>query len=229
MSEKKKDRIAAADVQQSGEISAKDRIAIKAEQLFAEHGYDGTSIRLIARAAQVPVALISYHFGNKLGLYRYVFELRAPTIVAERQAGLAIAALEKDPERRLELTVRSFLLPLIRLREEEGRKYIGTLLVREVTDPRSSERGIVEALLNPIARAVMDALHQILPERTEAEIQWTYQIMVGAMMFVVADTGRAARLSNGVIDPHDVEQTMRYVVPLLIHGIKNARVDQAEA
>ncbi|SFW13072.1 transcriptional regulator, TetR family [Sinomicrobium oceani] len=36
-----------------------------AEKLFAENGYDGTSVRHIAREAGVNVAMISYYFGSK--------------------------------------------------------------------------------------------------------------------------------------------------------------------
>ncbi|GAA4767672.1 TetR family transcriptional regulator [Flavobacterium hankyongi] len=36
-----------------------------AEKLFAEHGFDGTSVRDIARVANINIAMISYYFGSK--------------------------------------------------------------------------------------------------------------------------------------------------------------------
>ena len=36
-----------------------------AEQLFAEKGFDGTSVRDIAKLANINVAMISYYFGSK--------------------------------------------------------------------------------------------------------------------------------------------------------------------
>lgn len=36
-----------------------------AEQLFAEEGFDGTSVREIAKIANINVAMISYYFGSK--------------------------------------------------------------------------------------------------------------------------------------------------------------------
>ncbi|WP_264521245.1 TetR/AcrR family transcriptional regulator [Flavobacterium sp. N1994] len=36
-----------------------------AEQLFAEEGFDGTSIRDIAKKANINIAMISYYFGSK--------------------------------------------------------------------------------------------------------------------------------------------------------------------
>ncbi|GGC85973.1 TetR family transcriptional regulator [Flavobacterium lutivivi] len=40
-------------------------IIIAAERLFAEEGFDGTSVRDIAKAANVNIAMISYYFGSK--------------------------------------------------------------------------------------------------------------------------------------------------------------------
>lgn len=36
-----------------------------AEKLFAEHGFDGTSVRDIAKVANINIAMISYYFGSK--------------------------------------------------------------------------------------------------------------------------------------------------------------------
>jgi len=43
--------------------------------LFAERGYDRTSLRDVAAAADVDVALVSYHFGGKAGLFAAAMEL----------------------------------------------------------------------------------------------------------------------------------------------------------
>lgn len=36
-----------------------------AEKLFSEHGFDGTSVRDIAKEANINIAMISYYFGSK--------------------------------------------------------------------------------------------------------------------------------------------------------------------
>ncbi len=40
-------------------------ILLVAEKLFSEHGFDGTSIRDIAKKANINIAMISYYFGSK--------------------------------------------------------------------------------------------------------------------------------------------------------------------
>ena len=55
----------------------KDRILEVAEELFAEKGFEGTSVRELARKARVNVAMISYYFGSKEELFASLVEHRA--------------------------------------------------------------------------------------------------------------------------------------------------------
>ncbi|MFB5762316.1 TetR family transcriptional regulator [Paenibacillus medicaginis] len=56
------------------EPDIKMRILLAAKKLFAQHGYSGTSCRQICEEAGANIALISYHFGGKEGVYQAVFE-----------------------------------------------------------------------------------------------------------------------------------------------------------
>jgi AcrR family transcriptional regulator len=47
-----------------------------AEELFASRGFEGTSVRDIAEAAGINIAMISYYFGSKEKLMEAIFELR---------------------------------------------------------------------------------------------------------------------------------------------------------
>lgn len=58
----------------------KEHIVEVAEKLFAENGYNGTSVRHIAKEADVNVAMISYYFGSKEKLLAEVFIQRATDI-----------------------------------------------------------------------------------------------------------------------------------------------------
>lgn len=51
-----------------------------AERLFAEDGFDGTSIRQIAKEAKVNIAMISYYFGSK--------EKLLETLIIHRTSGM---------------------------------------------------------------------------------------------------------------------------------------------
>src|ERR1700681_1917425 len=51
---------------------ARRKLIRAAGQVFAEVGYDAATVRQITDKAEVNVASINYHFGDKLNLYREV-------------------------------------------------------------------------------------------------------------------------------------------------------------
>ncbi|MFA7172057.1 MAG: TetR/AcrR family transcriptional regulator [Kiritimatiellia bacterium] len=57
----------------------KERILLVAAELFAGHGFQGTTHQMICSQAEVNIAAINYHFGNKETLYlkvwKYLFAL----------------------------------------------------------------------------------------------------------------------------------------------------------
>jgi AcrR family transcriptional regulator len=67
----------------------RERILKAARSLFADRGYQDTSIRAVVAKARVNQAAINYHFGGKDGLYREVLRAaigahRTPTSARRR-------------------------------------------------------------------------------------------------------------------------------------------------
>jgi AcrR family transcriptional regulator len=61
------------------EVEVKDKkkhILLSAEHLFAVKGFEASTVRDIADAAGVNLAMISYYFGSKEGLMEYLFHER---------------------------------------------------------------------------------------------------------------------------------------------------------
>ncbi|PBD02339.1 TetR family transcriptional regulator [Streptomyces sp. Ag82_O1-15] len=86
-----------------GGSDAKDRILSAAQTLFLQHGYNATTMRAVAAAADVDPALISYHFGSKQGLF-------AGAMALGISPGQVIArVLEGDPEQVPQQIIRSIL------------------------------------------------------------------------------------------------------------------------
>ncbi|TWS20624.1 TetR/AcrR family transcriptional regulator [Tsukamurella asaccharolytica] len=87
----------------AGTSTAKADILDAARELFAELGYDRATIRAIAARAGVDVALVSYYYGNKKGLFRGVMSM--PVDPEE----IIIAALDGPREGVGERLVRAAL------------------------------------------------------------------------------------------------------------------------
>lgn len=69
-----------------------------AERLFAAKGFDGTSVRDIADAAEINVAMISYYFGSKEKLMEAIFEVKIGKVqmrVEELLKDTSMTPLEK--------------------------------------------------------------------------------------------------------------------------------------
>ena len=99
----------------------RERIFKAAERLFADRGYDETSVRAIVAKARVNQAAINYHFAGKDGLYREV--LRAAfRALTEHQFSHAQETKAMPREKALGEFVRHQLRPL--LARDELSRYI---------------------------------------------------------------------------------------------------------
>ncbi len=105
--------------------STKEKMLDAAVRLFQTQGYDGTSVRDIATAANVNVALISYHFGGKKGLYERL-------VTQFLEGYLQVMKTELMHEYRTE---KGRLLSLIRslLSYQTENHYVARMVHREMT------------------------------------------------------------------------------------------------
>jgi AcrR family transcriptional regulator len=70
------------------------QILCVAEKLFSHHGFEGTSVRDIAEAADVNIAMISYYFGSKEKLMQALFQERMTEIKLKLEALLNDTSIE---------------------------------------------------------------------------------------------------------------------------------------
>ncbi len=199
---------------------SRTRMIAAAENVFSERGFDAGTLREVATEAGVPLSLITYHFADKLGLYRAVFEARVPRIVEQRLSGLALADLEPDPARRLDLIVKALLVPMLGLRATETGRSFAVLLAREIADPSSRRRGIVQELMRPVTGAFLSRLEGALPGADASSALWAYGAMIGAMLYMLAGGGRMSEATEGVVDPDDVKVCTGQLVAIALAGFR---------
>ncbi|MFE4466103.1 TetR/AcrR family transcriptional regulator [Oerskovia sp. NPDC056781] len=75
----------------------KDRIVDAALDVVAEHGVAGTTHRVVAAAADVPLGSMTYHFENLDELLRLAFERHAAQAAARFEAAMAAVPEGGDP------------------------------------------------------------------------------------------------------------------------------------
>jgi AcrR family transcriptional regulator len=91
-------------------LSPAERIVSAASELFARHGFDGTTTRMIAERAQMNEALIFRYFPNKRELYAAIIErkMAADPVLAdlEGNSSLSIEALLEIIAQRILRTIK---------------------------------------------------------------------------------------------------------------------------
>ncbi len=138
----------------------RDRIMKAAGRLFAERGYDGTSIRAIVAKARVNQAAINYHFDGKDGLYREV--LRAAFRgMTDDQLGHAQDIKTMSREEALGAFVRRQLRPLM-ARDESSRHM--RIFNWETVRPTAVFRSMLSEEAAPFMGLAADLVRRFMPD-----------------------------------------------------------------
>ena len=167
------------------------RILDAAEELFMQHGFEGTSMRLLTAKAQVNLAAVNYHFGSKDALIEAVFRRRLDPMNAERIAELerleqAAAGKPLAPER----IIRAFLRASLAMVEDArggGRNFI-RLLGRAYTEPSKDIRALIGQLYAPAMERYKAAFERAVPELPRDDLIWRMHFMFGTLAYTLAAT-----------------------------------------
>lgn len=202
--------------------SRSERILDAAEALFAEKGYDGVTLRQIARRAQVDVALANYHFGRKRDLFQAVFERRAAFLNDARREALhrcQEAAGEAGPT--LEQIIEAFLRPL-ELAQETGdagwRHYLA--LVAYINNSPYWGPEMMSHLFDALVQEFIAALARALPGACAEDLYWCYQNLSGALTLTLAQSKRIDKLSGGLCRSADFQAAYDHMIPFVAAGFR---------
>lgn len=206
----------------SRSAATRERILDAAEKLFAERGYHGVSIRDVTGAAEVDVALVSYHFGSKQGLLEAVFLRRAADLNDERLALLdAVLAQSGRRAPRLEDIIDAFTRPLLdrSTRGSAGWKSYFALIA-EINNSPEFGGVLMTRFFDPVVQRFIEAIRRALPGCDERDLYWAYHFLSGALTLTFAETGRIDKLSGGVCRSSDLASVHERLVPYCAAGFR---------
>jgi len=163
-----------------------NRLLDAAENLFAEKGFDGTSIREITSQAKCNLAAVNYHFGGKEKLYSEVFRRRMIAMRDVRIASIEEVMSQTDHEPTLEELIRGFATAFIEplIDQSSGRRFM-KLMVREMSDPRLPRKMFVEELAAPTLSALGKAMAKLYPGLDQRKIVLSIMSIVGQLVQVI--------------------------------------------
>lgn len=197
----------------------RDDILDAAEEIFADLGYAGTSMRAVADRTGVTQAMISYYFGSKYGLFEQVFLRRGRQISDERMSRL-VALRACGGQLKVRDVVRAFLMPALAMRETSGGRNFLRLQARLHTEPTEVSYTLRSEAYDNSTREFAHALMEANPKLTEKDVYWRITLMIGAYLYVFSDTHRLEVLAPGVCNPDDDEELLEMISTFVAAGMR---------
>jgi AcrR family transcriptional regulator len=166
----------------------RDRIFKAAERLFADRGYDETSVRAIVAKARVNQAAINYHFAGKDGLYREV--LRAAFhALTEQQIAHAEEMRAMPREQALGEFVRHQLRPLVG--RDELTRYL-RIFNWESVRPTAVYRKLVSEEAAPFMDVAIDLVRRFIPSADDRTLRFAAIWLIGQCAIFVRNREQLA-------------------------------------
>lgn len=183
-----------------------NKIVIAAEELFAQNGYEGTTLRQITRTAKVNLAAVNYHHGDKESLYLEILRRRIQPINQARLARLAVAETEAgDQPVPLAVIFRLMAGPFFALfadSEDRGR-HAARLIGRSLIEPLPFMDKFLAEEFQPVMARYGQALRRHAPALPPEDFLWRLNFVVGALLHTLASLHRMKFLTRGICSDHD--------------------------
>ena len=162
--------------------ATKELILDAAESLFADSGFQATSLRDITGAAGVNLASVNYHFGSKDALLTALLERHFAPVNKRRIELLNELEARSVGTVKLEDLVRAFLSPPFELFAKNTKKRATLLrLVGRLHSEPDEIRAAFTAALQPTLLRFTSAFQKASPLIGPEEVIWRTQFLVGAM------------------------------------------------
>jgi AcrR family transcriptional regulator len=159
--------------------TTRERIAEAAGEIFAERGFDGTTVRDICQRAGANIAAVNYYFGDKQRLY-------VEAVVRAHRWRMEKARLPEWSEGTpAETKLADFIATFIRrvLTGPEDTWHT-KLVMREMANPTAACAELVQSSIRPQFEILLLILRELMPEETDAdELRLTAFSVVGQCLF----------------------------------------------
>src|SRR3984885_15506873 len=209
-------------VRASEQEDARARLIDAAIKLFADKGYEGTSVRDLATAAGVNVAAGSYHFGSKDELYHEALRacLAPCGEMRERMQKHLDAALKnrscKSAEEALRGCIQDFLEMLVSPAARHSH-----LVMREQSEGKQRFEPVIREFFQPVGSILREVFLMLAPRLPEMRVFMVISGIIGQCLHIYK-----ARVSYRVLagvdshSPEYIEMASKHIVHLTALGLR---------
>jgi len=203
------------------------------EDLFAQLGYFGVTIKDVADGMGIHPALIHYYFDGKKALFDAVFERRMDYAVETRTAGLDEYEAEAGDHPTVEGALRAYYDGAfdVYINGDEGWRNFGRIFA-QVNNAPGYGAEMMETYFDPLVLRLVELLAKALPDAPPEDLFWSFQFTSGAYSLILSRTGRIDRLSRGLCASDDFQAVRERFVTFMAGGfnaVYNRRLSERDA
>tara|TARA_R110000744_G_scaffold71508_4_gene144117 strand:- start:4076 stop:4711 length:636 start_codon:yes stop_codon:yes gene_type:complete len=201
-------------------MSTKNKILDAAENLFADKGFNGTSLREITSQAEVNLAAVNYHFGSKKELIKAVMS-RYMNALSPRLELALTQVCEQDSPSLIEV-FSAFIEPLLSLNEikNNGTSNFLQLLGRGYTDSQGFLRWFLTTQYPGVIDNFVIAVQKAYPELSAEEMFWRLHFTMGTVVFTMSSSDALIDIAKSDFDRElQISDVIRNVIPYVAAGV----------
>ena len=200
----------------------RDRLLDAAEELFCEHGFEGTSIRDIAAAAKCNIASVNYYFGGKEKLYQEVWRRHLIPMREARIASINKVMSQTDGQANLEDLLKSFADTFVGSMVDANRaSRLTKLMAREYIDSHLPTNVFVNEVIKPTITAMHKALVKTCPDLDESKILPVVFSVIGQLVHLVHTKTMFEQSGDDLDMPiFDSDEVINHIVKFSAAGIR---------
>ncbi|MEW6991333.1 TetR/AcrR family transcriptional regulator [Colwelliaceae bacterium 6441] len=202
-------------------MSTKNKILDAAESLFADKGFNGTSLREITSLAEVNLAAVNYHFGSKKELIKSVMSRYMNELSPNLQTSLLLIC-EQEQQPNLHEVFSAFIEPLLSLNvfRENGTSNFLQLLGRGYTDSQGFLRWFLTTQYPEVITNFVTAVQRAYPELSAEDIFWRLHFTMGTVIFTMSSSDALMDIAKNDFDQQvDIADVIRKVIPFVASGV----------
>ncbi|TYK65679.1 TetR/AcrR family transcriptional regulator [Colwellia echini] len=202
-------------------MSTKNKILDVADVLFANKGFNGTSLREITSQANVNLAAVNYHFGSKKELIKAVMSRYMDELSPQLESALSlICQAEEKPT--LDEVFSAFIEPLLNLNsfKENGTSTFLQLLGRGYTDSQGFLRWFLTTQYPNVFTHFTNAVKKAYPELSTEEMFWRLHFTMGTLVFTMSSSEALIDIAqNDFNNKLDIAGVIARVIPYVAAGV----------
>ena len=172
-------------------INTEQRLLDAAELMFAEYGYEGTSLRTITEQAGEHVGLMTYYFKTKEQLFDKVVHRRATEMHRQRLAALKEVGFEaRTPLQLIRAIIWAYAGPMIKARLADSSQWQAHVRIMASLMNQKRWVPLVRKHYDPCVAVFLEHYRRALPEVNFDSLLNAFSFVSSTMLYVCSFTDR---------------------------------------